>query len=120
MAIREPAAGELNRRITLRLRTDLPAADFGVSPVFTEQKKRWASIVPVGSAVYAAGIQIDAKVTHRITLYYLAGLSEAHEVVHGSKLYRIQRVTDLNGAHQCSVLEVEELGVIKARGSIYG
>lgn len=120
MALREPAAGELDRRVTLRLRTDVPAPDFGVSLVFTDEKKRWAKIEPVGSAVYTAGIQTEEKVTHRISLYFLDGLSDAHEVTHGKKLYRIKRVADLNGTHRFSVLEVEELGALKPSGGVYG
>jgi SPP1 family predicted phage head-tail adaptor len=120
MALREPGAGELDRRITLRLRSDVPAPDLGLSSLFTDEKKRWAKIEPVGAAIYSAGIQIDAKVTHRITLYYLEGLGEAHEAVHGRKLYRIRRVADLNGGHRFSVLEVEELGLVKVSGGIYG
>lgn len=120
MALREPGAGELNRRITLRLRTDEPAADLGLESAFTDEKQRWASIVPVGAATYSAGVQIDAKVTHRVTLRYLMGLNEAHEVVHSNTIYRIRRVADLNGGHRFTVLEVEELGPLKLGGGIYG
>jgi SPP1 family predicted phage head-tail adaptor len=120
MALREPGAGEFDRRITLRLREDQPAPDYGLESIFTEEKKRWAKIEPVGAATYSAGVQIDAKVTHRITLYYLDGLSDAHEALHGKKLYRIRRVSDLNGGHRFSVLEVEELGSIKVTGGVYG
>ncbi|MNJ57878.1 Phage head-tail joining protein [compost metagenome] len=120
MALREPGAGELNRRITLRLRSDIPAPDFGLDSTFAEEKRRWAKIEPVGAATYSAGVQIDAKVTHRITLYFLDGLGEAHEVVHGSKLYRVQRVTDMNGAHRFTVLDVEELGRLQVGGGLYG
>ena len=119
MALLEPSAGELNRRITLRLRADVPASDQGLDSLFTEQKKRWAKIEPVGTAVYAAGIQTDAKLTHRITLYYLKGMSESHEVVHGSTVYRVRRVADMNGDHRFTLLEVEELGPQKAGGGIY-
>jgi len=120
MALREPGAGELDRRITLRLRADQPAPDLGLSSIFTDEKKRWAKIEPVGAATYSAGLQIDDKVTHRVTLYYLDGLSDAHEVLHSKRLYRIRRVTDLNGGHRYSVLEVEELGPVQETGGIYG
>lgn len=119
MALLEPSAGELNRRITLRLRADVPASDQGLDSLFTEQKKRWAKIEPVGTAVYAAGIQTDVKLTHRITLYYLKGMSESHEVVHGSTVYRVRRVADMNGDHRFTLLEVEELGPQQAGGGIY-
>jgi SPP1 family predicted phage head-tail adaptor len=120
MAMREPSAGELDRRITLRLRTDVPAPDLGLDSLFAGQKKRWAKIEPVGTAVYASGVQTDVKITHRVTIYYLKGMSESHEVVHGTTVYRVRRVTDMNGKRRYTLLEVEELGPEKAGGGIYG
>ena len=134
MAYREPAAGDLNRRVAIRLRTDLPAADMGVSSEFTEIKPRWAKIEPVGTAVHSEGVQTGNKVTHRIWIRALPGVTEAHEVVHithlpgesaysvvvGSPIYRIKRNADLNGGRRFTLLEVEELGIGQAGLNIYG
>jgi len=117
--VREPGASELNRRITIRLRQDAPASDMGLAPIFVDQKERWARIQPVGTAVYSAGVQTDSKITHRITFYFLKGISDAHEVLHGTTLYRVRRVTDMNGDRRFTVLEVEELGPVQAEGGIY-
>lgn len=119
MAMREPSAGELDRRITLRLRSDVPAPNQGLDSLFTDQKKRWAKIEPVGTAVYAAGVQTDVKITHRVTFYYLKGMSEAHEVVRGATIYRVRRVADMNGNRRFTLLEVEELGLVSEGGGIY-
>ena len=119
LTMREPSPGELDRRITLRLRTDIPAPDQGLDSLFTEEKKRWARIQPVGTAVYANGVQTDVKITHRVTFYYLKGMSEAHEVVHGGAVYRVRRVADMNGRRRFTLLEVEELGPQQAEGGIY-
>lgn len=119
MAMREPSAGELDRRITIRVRTDVPATDQGLDSVFTEQKKRWARIEPVGTAVYAAGVQTDVKITHRVIFYYLKGMSESHELVHGAIIYRVRRVADMNGTRRYTLLEVEELGPEKPKGGVY-
>lgn len=120
MAMREPSAGELDRRITVRLRSDAPAPDLGLDSVFSDQKKRWAKIEPVGTAVYANGVQTEVKITHRVILYYLKGMSDAHEVVHGGSIYRVKRVADMNGSRRFTVLEVEELGPDQPGGGIYG
>lgn len=120
MAWREPGAGDLDRRITVRRCMDVPAADMGLDSVFSEPKRRWARIEPVGSATYAAGVQTDSKVTHRITLRWLVGITDAHEVLHGKTLYRIRRSSDMNGTHRFTLLEVEELGQVQSGGSIYG
>lgn len=117
--VREPGASELNRRIIIRLRQDTPASDMGLDPNFMEEKRRWARVQPVGTVIYSAGVQIDSKITHRITFYYTKGISDAHEVLHDTTLYRVRRVTDMNGNRRFTVLEVEELGPVQAEGGIY-
>lgn len=120
MAFREPGAGELNRSVLIRLRTDLPAVDMGLDSVFTDERPRWAKIEPVGTAVYANGVQTDNKLTHRITLRLLKGVTDAHEVVHGDTIYRVKRSANLNGTNRFTQLEVEELGASLVGGGIYG
>lgn len=109
MAMREPGAGELNRRILLRKRSDFPIDDAGIDSAFSDQKPRWAKITPIGTAVYTAGVQTDSKVTHQITLRYLPGLDDSYEVVRGATVYRIRRLTAMNGGTRFTVLEAEEL-----------
>jgi len=104
-----PHIGELNRLVQIRWRTDQPVDDIGVDSSFPETVERWAKIEPVGSAIYAGSVQIEATVTHRIIVRLLAGVTDHHEVVHGTTIYRVRRVTDLNNARRFTVLEVEEL-----------
>lgn len=119
MALREPGAGELSRRVRVRRRSDLPADSIGLDSVFSESKWRWAMIVPAGTGVYVDGIQTDNKFTHWITLRFLKGVTSDHEVVHGSTLYRVKRSADMNGSHRFTLLQVEELGEAQAGGNIY-
>ncbi|VEF08408.1 Bacteriophage head-tail adaptor [Pseudomonas fluorescens] len=133
-AYREPAAGELNRRLAIRRRIDLPANDMGLDPLFSVLKGRWGKIQPVGTAVYAEGVQTDAKVTHRIWFRILKGITDAHEVVHVAKvpgaedvyevvpdtpLYRVKRSADMNGTRRFTLLEVEELSPSQSGTGIY-
>lgn len=104
-----PHIGELNRLVQIRRRADQPVDDIEVDSSFPEAVDRWAKIEPVGSVVYAGSVQIDATVTHRVTVRTLAGVTDHHEVVHGTTIYRVRRVTDLNGARRFTVLDVEEL-----------
>lgn len=120
MAIPEPGAGDLNRRVTLRRRSDSPANNGGLASQFSEEKKRWARIEPVGTAIYNGSVQADSKITHRITLRYLGVLPVDFEVVHGDVIYRVRRATDLNGSHKFTTLEVEELGLQRVDGGLYG
>lgn len=107
--MKEPTTGELNRRVTIRRRSDLPAPDMSTETVFDAQIQRWAKIEPVGSVVYAGSVQIDAAVTHRVIVRFWDGLTDHHEVVHGDRIYRVKRITDMNGGRRFTALEVEEL-----------
>lgn len=112
MAMSIPRAGELNRRVTLREKKDIPDDDSGLTTSYTGSPA-WAKIEPVGTAVYAAGVQTDNRITHRVTLRYRPGITDAWEVVATvagvEVVYRVRRVTDLNGLRRFTVLEVEEL-----------
>lgn len=133
-AYREPSAGELNRRLAIRRRTDLPAGDMGLDSVFSVLKARWGKIQPVGTAVYAEGVQTENKITHRIWFRIVNGITDAHEVVHvtqiagmadvyevvaDSPIYRVKRSADMNGSRRFTLLEVEELSPSQSGNGIY-
>ncbi|MDU8357985.1 head-tail adaptor protein [Pseudomonas syringae group sp. J309-1] len=135
MAYKEPGAGDLNRRLAIRERTDIPAADMGLDSTFSELKARWAKIEPVGTAIYSAGVQTDNKITHRITLRLIAGVTDRHELVHvtqasgelpgfvvvpNTPLYRVKRNADMNGRRRFTLIEVEEVTPSQSGGGIYG
>jgi SPP1 family predicted phage head-tail adaptor len=120
MAYRELGAGELNRRIRIQRRTDVPAADMGLDSVLTLPRDRWAKIEPVGTAVYANGVQTDRKITHRVFVRYLQDITEADEIVSEGWTYAVLRVAAMNGGRRFTVIEVEELGVVQPGGSLYG
>ncbi|WP_412526094.1 phage head closure protein [Burkholderia lata] len=107
--MRIPPIGALDRRVQLRERRDYPYRDAEIESEFPKQRPRWAKIEPVGAAVYSGSVQIDEKVTHRIYLRYLDGITTDYEVVYREQVFRVKRVSDLNGARRFTVLEVEEL-----------
>lgn len=104
-----PRIGELDRRVILRERCDYPYRDAELESQFPKQRRRWAKIEPVGATVYSGSVQIDEKVTHRIYLRYLDGITTDYEVVYREQIFRVKRVGDLNGARRFTILEVEEL-----------
>lgn len=131
---RDPAAGDLNRRLAIRRRTDLPASDMGLDSIFTELKARWGKIQPVGTAVYSQGVQTEVKVTHRIWFRIVKGITDAHEIVHVTRvpgieeiyevvpdtpLYRVKRSADMNDTRRFTLLEVEEISPAQSGVGIY-
>ncbi|QJQ02112.1 head-tail adaptor protein [Herbaspirillum rubrisubalbicans Os34] len=109
MTLDEPMAGELNRRVQIRHRQDLPLADAELAHEFGTGRRRWAKIEPVGAATYAGSVQIDEKVTHRVFLRRIDGITSDHEIVHGDQVYRVRRSMAMNGAPRFTMVEVEEL-----------
>lgn len=133
-AYREPAAGELNRRLAIRLRTDLPASNMGLDSVFSVLKARWGKIQPVGTAVYSQGVQAEVKITHRIWFRVIKGITDAHEIVHVTRvpgidevyevvpdtpLYRVKRSADMSDTRRFTLLEVEEISPAQSGAGIY-
>jgi head-tail adaptor len=55
MAANLPAIGELNRRIQIRLRTDVPNASFGIDETYDVGIPRWAKKEPVHSLAIRSG-----------------------------------------------------------------
>ncbi|MDN7413012.1 phage head closure protein [Burkholderia vietnamiensis] len=107
--MRIPRIGELDRRVQLRERRDYPYRDAELESEFPQQRSRWAKIEPVGAAVYSGSVQIDEKITHRMYLRYVDGVTSDYEVVYREQVFRVKRVGDLNGVRRFTVLEVEEL-----------
>lgn len=114
MAMIEPGAGELNRRVVIRERIDYPGAEPAeVGSDFNGVRRTWAKIEPVGSAVYSGSVQADSIVTHRVTIRYRNGITTGHEVVEKrggvEVVYRVRRSSPLGTGRRFTVIEVEEL-----------
>lgn len=109
--LRSPPSQKLTKRVLIRLRQDIPVGAAGVDTLYTQPRPRWARIQPVGTATYTDSAQTDKAITHRIWLRKIAGVTEAHEVVHpaSGSVYRVQRLADLDGGNEFTILEVEQL-----------
>lgn len=116
--MREPTAGELNRRATIRLWQDVPNAAFGLDQTFDAGYACWAKVEPVGGATYYGAKQTGDQVTHRITVRRVAGKTDpasvtgSHVVEIDGMRYRVRRVTDMNDGRRFTAIEAEELGAI--------
>ena len=116
--MQEPHAGQLNRRVTIRLWTDNPNAAFGLTPTYSADYTCWAKVENVGAGIFFGTKQTGESVTHRIIVRYWTGVTDPqsitaeHVVESEGKRYRIHRVTDMNDARKFTALEVELLGAV--------
>lgn len=115
-----PDPGELDKRIQVRRRVDVPGTDFGLEPAFPESFWAWSKMAQVGAATYQASVQTESIVTHYFTLRYRSGLTADHEVVLSGQVYRVRRVRDLNSKGRFLLLECEALGTETRRSDRHG
>ncbi|GAB0645633.1 phage head closure protein [Leclercia adecarboxylata] len=105
-----PDPGELDKRVLLRKRVDVPAADLGTRPYYPESYPVWAKVVQTSATTYQETAQTDNAITHYITVRWRRGITSDFEVVQGEQVYRVRRGRDLNGKRRYLLLECTELG----------
>ncbi|AOK40835.1 hypothetical protein WL96_07145 [Burkholderia vietnamiensis] len=94
-------------RIALRIRTDSPGLDTGVTAIYSAEVKRWAEVVPVGAVAYAASVQADERMTHRMRMRLFDAITTQYEVVWNGWVYRVRRAKHEHARRE-TTLEVEE------------
>lgn len=114
--MRPPAIGELDRLVTLKAWEDVPSG-LTLAQQFDGPQQVWASLLPVGTALFYGGQQVGQDVTHRLitwrtpTVHALA-ITARHVAEYEGVRYRVRRATDMNGERAFVVLDLEQLGVI--------
>lgn len=109
-----PDPGELDKRIWLRKRVDVPTADFGTEPEYPVSFPVWAKVVQTSATTYQETAQTDNVITHYITIRWRKGITSDFEVVQGELVFRVKRARDLNGERRYLLLECTELGTESA------
>lgn len=114
--MREPANGELDRLVTVKAWEDVPSG-LTLAQQFDEAQTAWASLLPVGTALFYGGQQVGQEVTHRLVAWRSSTLNETvitarHVVEYEGLRYRVRRATDMNGRRAYVVLDLEQLGAI--------
>ena len=106
-----PDPGDLDKRVLIRKRVDVPAADFGTEPEYPVSFPVWAKMVQTSATTYQETAQTDNVITHYITIRWRRGITSDFEVVQGDQVFRVKRARDLNSKRRFLLLECTELGV---------
>lgn len=113
----EPLSGDLNRRVTFEFRKSVPNNQHGFDSVTVKTFTVWGRIEAVGYQIYWDSAQLEESVTHRVFVRAVKGktwprdLEKVIKVVSEGIRYRVRRVSDVNGAHRFTLLEVQAEGV---------
>ncbi|EKS5483026.1 phage head closure protein [Escherichia coli] len=105
-----PDPGELNKRVLIRQRVDMPADYFGVESQYPVTFRTWAKVIQTSATTWQETAQTGDAIIHYITIRYRRGITADYEVVCGDSVYRVKRQRDLNGARRFLLLECTELG----------
>lgn len=117
MAARIPTAGDLNRRIQIRLQTDVPNAQFGVDQTFDAGIWRWAKKEPIHSIAIRAGMNTDEAPTDLFWVRWSTGTKPAdftasHVIDYAGRRYRVLDTIDVDDLHQFTRITAKDLGAI--------
>lgn len=117
MASKLPADGELNRRIHIRLRTDVPNASFGTDEVYSAGIWRWAKKEPIHSIAIRAGMNTDEAPTDLFWVRWATGTKPAdftasHVIDYAGRRYRVLDTIDVDDLHQFTRITAKDLGAI--------
>ena len=109
--------GRLRWRVLLATRQQLAQiSGTGIDDRLLDLQPVWADIQPVSGSVFYGSAQVDTPVTHRITLRWLADLTQATVIVRQTMLpsgqvrtevYRIRRIKEMGGRKRFIEVEAE-------------
>lgn len=117
MATKLPTADDLNRRIQIRLQTDVPNAQFGTDQTFTTGILRWAKKEPIHSIAMRAGMNTDEAPTDLFWVRWATGtkpadFTGAHVIDYAGRRYRVLDTIDVADLHQFTRITAKDLGSI--------
>ena len=90
-ALTLPDTGELNRRILIRLWTDMPNASFNVDQTFDAGIARWAKVEPIRGIAARMGVATGEDPTHFFWVRYSAETPAEYFAQNRVIEYRVRR-----------------------------
>lgn len=102
------SAGKLRNSIEIQELTNTPDGQGGFSTAWTTIHTPNAMIKPVSGGERMRAMQLNATVTHRIYLRYVAGIEADMRVKFGDRLFQIRLALNLEERNRWLELHCEE------------
>lgn len=117
MRSRLPNSGELQRRITIKLWSDVSNAAFGLDQTFDAGIDRWAKVDPIQGIAIRNGAQTGEEPTHFFWVRYGAGttpqeITSAHVIEWQNRRYRVIDSINIEDAQRFTRITAKDLGAI--------
>lgn len=85
-------SGKLRHRITIQQPTNTAGSMGQVTTTWSDLATVWASVEPLSGSERWRAQQVQPGVSHKVTLRYLAGVTPAMRVQHGTRYLNIDSV----------------------------
>lgn len=111
-----PTTEHLNRRIVLRLVTEVPNTAFGLDAAPDAGRPLWAKVEPVYGLAIRAGMQTGEVPTHLFYVRYMEGtrpedITTSHEILWNRRRYRVLDSINVDDAQRFTRISAKFLGV---------
>lgn len=113
-----PQSGDMQRRVLLRVWSDVPIGTDELQASYTDQLNLWAKVDPVHGLAIRAGAQTGEVPTHLFWLRYGPGtrpedITASHVIEWQNRRYRVLDALDANNAQRFTRVSAKDLGVIR-------
>lgn len=89
-------AGKLRHRVTIEQPTESATGTGNVTRTWATFAKRHCEIEPLTGTEFFSGAALEREVSARIRMRYLPGLTAEMRIVHGSDVWDIQSIINLD------------------------
>lgn len=112
-----PTNEQLNRRILLRVWSDVPNASFGVDQTFDAGRQLWARVEPVFGLAMRAGMNTGEVPTHLFWVRYTPttqpqDITASHVIEWQGRRYRCIDAINVGDAQRFTRISAKDLGAI--------
>jgi head-tail adaptor len=112
---RLPESGELQRRITIKLQTDVPNAGFGTDQTFDTGIERWSKVEPIYGLAIRAGMNTGEVPTHLFWIRYgpdtqPEDFTQSHVIEWRGRRYRVLDAINVGDAQRFTRISAKDLG----------
>jgi len=102
--------GQLDKRVSIQAIDDTSPKSASGQPqkVWVTEATRWARIKTAQGRELYRGQQVGASLTHEVTMRYYEGLTTAHRLLYGSRVFDINFIENQNERGEWHVLLCKE------------
>jgi SPP1 family predicted phage head-tail adaptor len=102
-------AGNLRNYVTIQSATESFDGNGELILTWATFASVWAEVTPLVGREYFASKQVNAEVTGKVRIRYLAGVTSEMRIIDGTKTYQIEAVMNIENRNEELVLLVKEV-----------